>query len=171
MSMKKTLSHILSSILITLILSSTTLISGEKTSLQWKNFNDGIAQAKKTNKKILLDVYTDWCGWCKKMDEEVYTNKDIASYLADRYIVVKLDAESESKLNYDDKTMSEMQLAQGFGVTGYPTTIFMKANGDAITLVAGYIPAETFIEVITFIGEDHYKKMKWEEYVSKKKGQ
>ena len=165
--MKKPLSYILISTLMSLMLSAAMLISGEKTSLQWKNFNEGITEARKTNKKILIDVYTDWCGWCKKMDKEVYANKDIASYLADRYIVVKLDAESESKLNYDDKTMSEMQLAQGFGVTGYPTTIFMKANGDAITLVAGYIPAETFINVVKYIGEDHYEKMKWEEYQAK----
>lgn len=167
--MKVRLPHILISSLLCLLLSGAGVISGEKTSLRWKNFSDGIAEAKKTNKKILVDVYTDWCGWCKKMDKEVYANKDITAYLADRYVVVKLDAESDSRITYDDKAMSEMQLAQAFGVNGYPTTIFMRADGMAITLVPGYIRAETFIKVIKYIGENHYEKMKWEEYVAKKR--
>src|SRR5712692_904665 len=167
--MKKPLSHILTLTLLGIMISAIPLVSGDKTTLQWKNFNDGFAEAKKSNKKILVDVYTDWCGWCKKMDKDVYTNKEVASYLADRYIVVKLNAESESKLNYDDKAMSETQWSQAFGVNGYPTTIFLKANGESITLVPGYIPAETFIDVIKYIGEDHYETVKWEDYVSKKK--
>ncbi len=152
-----------------LLLSGTAVLSGEKTSLRWKNFNDGIAEAKKTNKKILVDVYTDWCGWCKKMDEEVYANKDIATYLADRYLVVKLDAESDSKIDYNDMAMTEMDLARAFGIDGYPATIFMRPDGKAITLVPGYIRAETFLKVIKYIGENHYEKMKWEEYVAKKR--
>ena len=60
-----------------------------------------------------------------------------------------------------------MQLAQGFGVTGYPTTIFLEPNGDAITSISGYIRANEFINIIKFVGGDHYKNMKWEEYLKK----
>lgn len=165
--MKKLLIHIFLTALMTLMFKPDILVAGGKTSLEWKTFNEGLVEAKKLNKKILVDVYTDWCGWCKKMDREVYTDKEVAAYLADQYVVIKLNAESESKLTYENKTISEMELAHDFGVTGYPTTIFMKANGEAITLLPGYLPAEKFIDVLKFVGEDHYLTTKWDDYIGK----
>lgn len=145
-----------------------TAIVGENPLLKWKKFNDGLAEAKKFDKKILVDVYTDWCGWCKKMDKEVYAEKKVAEYLSKRFVVIKLNAESEAKLTYRGQTITQTELSQAFGVQGYPATIFMKPNSDPITLLPGYMPAENFIDVLKFIAEDHYLTMKWDEYQSKK---
>lgn len=165
--MRKRIFHIVQVILLSSLCSSTAIV-GENPSLKWKGFDEGLAEAKKVNKKILVDVYTDWCGWCKKMDKEVYADKEVAEYLAKRYVVIKLNAESDAQLTYRDQTLSQIELTQAFGVRGYPATIFMKADGDPITLLPGYLPPEKFIDVLKFIGEDHYLTTKWEEYLTQK---
>jgi uncharacterized protein YyaL (SSP411 family) len=85
---------------IALFVHGARLHAGENSNLKWHDFNDGIATAKKTNRKILVDVYTNWCGWCKKMDASTYGNSEIAKYLSERYVLVKLNAESDKKLFY-----------------------------------------------------------------------
>ena len=65
------------------------LIAGENSSLKWKSFDEGMAEAKKSNKKLLVDVYTDWCGWCKKMDASTYGNAEVAAYLNQQYYKFK----------------------------------------------------------------------------------
>jgi len=137
---------------------------GDKPELKWRKFEAGLAEAKKSGKKILLDVYTDWCVWCKKLDKEVYGNEKIAEYLNNQYVLIKLNAESKVKVKYKGEKLTEMELAQGFGVKGYPTIIFLEPNADAINKLGGYVGPDEFLPIAKFIGEDHFKKMSWEDY-------
>jgi len=139
--------------------------AGDKSALTWMSFNDGLANAKKINKKALVDVYTDWCAWCKKMDKETYADAGVVEYLNRYFVVIKLDAESSSKLTYKGETYTEQELAGAFGITGYPSIIFLKGNGDPITTYPGYADAAKFQKVISFIAEDHYLTKKFEDYV------
>ncbi len=141
--------------------------TGTKVETPWSSFEEGIEQAKKSNKKIMLDIYTDWCGWCKKLDREVYANKDVAKYLGDSYVSIKINAESTKKFKFKGKEYTEQQLAQAFGATGYPTIVFLKSDSDMITKLGGYVEADRFLKILKFLGEDHYEKMKWEEYLEK----
>jgi len=143
--------------------------AGDKSALTWMSFNDGLANAKKINKKVLVDVYTDWCGWCKKMDKETYGDGGIRAYLNKHYIAVKLDAESSSKVNYRGETYTQQDLAGAFGVTGYPSIIFLQPNGEPITVYPGYADAEKFKGVLSFIAEDHYKTTKFQDYLKSKR--
>ena len=141
--------------------------AGDKVELKWKKFDEGISLAKINKKKILIDVYADWCKWCKKMDAEVFNNDSVAPYLQKNYVLIKVNGESQEKLNYKGEKMTAAGFAQGFGVSGFPTVIFLESNGDAITKVPGFIDAQNFLPMITFFGDDHYKKMTWEEYFAK----
>ncbi len=117
----------------------------------------------------MLDVYTDWCGWCKRLDKDTYGNEKVIEYLNKEYIAIKLNAESNAKINYKDKSYTETSLAQYFGVTGYPAIIFFDSDAEAINLLPGYVNAERFLPIIKYIGEDHFKSMSWEEYQEKDK--
>lgn len=150
-----------------IIIGSVFGVAGDKTELQWRSFDAGLAEAKASHKKILLDIYTDWCGWCKKLDSDVYSNQKVAAYLAQAYIPVKLNAESSKKLSYKEKAQSEMELARAFGVQGYPTIIFLDSQGEPINSIGGYVNADRFLPIAQYIGDDQYKTMTWDEYKSK----
>lgn len=135
---------------------------------QWKKFNDGMAQAKKTGKKVLIDVYTDWCSWCKKMDANTYSNPKVQEYLQKNYILVKLNPEKDGDVQYDGKKFSAAEFSQGMGITGYPATLFLKSSGEPITILPGYAEADMFMHVISFIGEDHYVTKKFADYLAER---
>ena len=125
--------------------------------IAWRPFNEGIALAKQSHKKIFVDVYTDWCSWCKKMDSEVYSNKEVARLLNEHFVAIKLNAESNQSVSFNGRNLAESELAQQFGVTGYPTLLFFDQQADPITSIPGYSPSETFSKVLGFVVEDYYK--------------
>ncbi len=135
---------------------------------QWKKFNSGIAEAKKSGKKILIDVYTDWCSWCKKMDSDTYPDKRVSEYLSKNYVLIKLNAEGNEKILYNGQSISPAEFAQGMGVNGYPATVFLKSDGQPITMLPGYAEPDKFIHVLSFIGENHYEKKKFADYLMEK---
>nr|MBP7512354.1 DUF255 domain-containing protein [Bacteroidia bacterium] len=61
--------------------------------LKWYKWNEGYPVAQKDGKLILVDAYTDWCGWCKKMDRDTYSNPDIIKKLNKHFVVIKFNPE------------------------------------------------------------------------------
>ncbi len=135
-----------------------------KEAVKWRTLDQGLAEAKKSGKKILLDVFTDWCVWCKRLDQNVYSDPSVSSYMEKYFVPVKLNAESETKVHYKDSTYTSAAFAQGLGVTGYPTIYFLDASGEPIDRLGGYVEAAKFLPIIRFIGEDYFKKMSWEDF-------
>ncbi len=138
--------------------------------IEWHSYNDGITLARNQNKKLLIDVYTDWCGWCKKMDADVYSDESIRTIIEGDFIAVKLNAESSKKVTVGTDQLDEASLARAMGVTGYPTTVFLESGAAPITKIAGYMEAKEFAIVLRFIGEDHYKNTTFEHYKSSAAG-
>jgi thioredoxin-related protein len=139
--------------------------AGGSAPLGWLNWNQGISEASITKRPILVDVYTDWCGWCKRMDRDVYSRDDVRAYLNQHFILVRLNAESADEASFGGRTLTSRALAQQLRVSGYPTTIFLKANGDHIANVPGYVPADRFKLMLQYIGEDHIGRgVSWQEF-------
>ena len=139
--------------------------SGRAGPVGWVNWNQGISEAAITKRPILVDVYTDWCGWCKRMDKDVYSRDDVREYLSKNFITVKLNAESAEEARYKDRTLTSRALAQQLRVSGYPTTIFLRANLEHMGNVPGYIPADRFLRLLRYIGEDHIGRgVSWQEF-------
>jgi thioredoxin-related protein len=132
--------------------------------IKWHSFEEGVTLARQENKKILVDVYTDWCVWCKKMDKEVYTNSAVGQTMASNFIAVKLNAESQKSVTVDGTQMNEASLAGDMGVTGYPTIVFLDPAAKPITKISGYMEPNEFANVLRFIGEDHYKTKSFQDY-------
>jgi thioredoxin-related protein len=137
--------------------------------LTWLSFEQGLALSKKEKKMVVVDFYTDWCGWCKKMDKDTYGNASVMKFAKEKLVLVKVNAESNEKTRFRDKEYSYRELAMAFGVTGYPATAFIDATGEVLTLVPGYIPADKFLPVLEFLSGGHHKTMKFEEYMAKRK--
>jgi len=135
-------------------------------SAQAKNFNEALELAKSQKKKIIVDVYTDWCGWCKKMDKDAYGNKAVKELIFESFILVKLNAEGSGKNSYKGKAYTDSELAAYFQVSGYPTTVFLSSDGTIIEFkydnfgmnnLPGYYTADEFKKVLEFIKDDKYK--------------
>ncbi|MFZ1080976.1 MAG: thioredoxin fold domain-containing protein [Candidatus Kryptoniota bacterium] len=146
--------------------SGPNLNNGEGGDLNWVSYTDGVKQASAENKKILVDVYTDWCGWCKKMESDTYSDENIKEYLTEKYILVKLNAESDARETVHDGEATDAQLAHAFGVNGYPTTVFLGPDGTFITKATGYMKPAEFLQALKYVGDDYYTKMGFQEYLN-----
>ena len=136
--------------------------------IKWYRFDEGAALAARTKKAVLVDVYTSWCGWCKRMEATTYKDPRVITELNEHFVLVKLNAESDRPLTYKGEKTNEMRLSREvFGVTGYPTTVFLRSDGEVITPVSGYLAADKFRTVLTFIGTGAYENTKWSDYQKK----
>lgn len=153
-------------IVLLFLISFVTHISAKD--LQWKKYNAGVVEAKKTGKKVLVDVYTDWCKWCKKMDEVTYKDSKVKAYLEKNFVVIKLDAEGTENVSYQGRTMAAPQFAKEMQIDGYPATLFMKSSGEAITVLPGYSEPAMFLNVLSYIKEEQYSKKNFEQYLKEK---
>jgi thioredoxin-related protein len=81
----------------------------------------------------MIDFMTSWCGWCKKLDDEVYTKPDVME-MSTRFVCIRVDAEQRS------------DLARTYAVDRYPTIIFLDPTGLQTNRVDGYVPAQGFLE-------------------------
>jgi thioredoxin-related protein len=102
------------------------------------------------------------------MDANTYADKKVSEYLNKNFVIIKLNAEGDGTITYSGEKISPAQFAQGMGVSGYPATLFLKSDGQPITLLPGYSEADMFIHVLTFIGENHYEKKKFQDYLAEK---
>ncbi len=153
------------------LIAATTLgaspaLAGHPRELAWRNWDTGLREANATRRPVLVDVYTDWCTWCKRMDRDVYSRNDVRDYLSRRFVPVRLDAEAQDDANYEGKTYTQRSLAARFRVNGYPTTIFLNSGGEHLVNVPGYVPADRFLMVLRYIGDGHMDRgVSWEDYV------
>jgi thioredoxin-related protein len=126
--------------------------------LNWRSWDAGLREASSAKKPVLVDVYTNWCGWCKRMERDVYSRSEVRDYLSRRFVIVKLNAESAGAAGYEGQSYTERTLASRFRVNGYPTTIFLAANGEHLVNVPGYVTADRFLPLLRYIGEGYYER-------------
>ena len=128
-----------------------------------------------------MDVYTDWCGWCKKMDAETFMDPVITEYMKKYFYCVKMNAEMKDTIIIDGTTFinpgrngkrQTHQLANELlrGSMSYPSYVFLNENGQRLTVVQGYQPAKEFEAVLHYFGDDAYLKNSWAEFQSGFKG-
>ena len=135
--------------------------------LNWLSYNEGLTLAEKENKYVLINFYTDWCGYCKKMDKETYSKEEVKKILNENFVVVKVNAESDNKVIENGEEITERELAKLYQVSGYPTTWFLESNHNRVAPLPGYVTTEQFIPVLNYIGEGWYKSISFKEYWEK----
>ncbi|HTF80117.1 MAG TPA: DUF255 domain-containing protein [Cytophagales bacterium] len=143
----------------------TTKTSGS--GIKWISYEEMIKLQKEKPKKVVVDVYTDWCGWCKVMDKKTFSNAEIGKYVNKNFYAVKLNAESADKVLYKGEVISSAELAgRVWQVSGYPTTVYLNENLDLLTQpVSGFLDSAQFNKIVHFFGENAYKKQTFDNYV------
>jgi thioredoxin-related protein len=154
------------------------LIQGAKALAQdkinWISFEEAIEKNKEENKKMFIDVYTDWCGWCKKMDRTTFRNPVIVDYINSNYLPVKFNAEQKVAIEFKGEEYNfirkgrrgyhELAAAITKGQLSYPTYVFLDENLNVIQPVPGYQDEVTFEYILNYFGDDFYKKVPWKQF-------
>ena len=137
---------------------------GEK-KLPWLAFDAATERAKRENKHLIVDVYTTWCGWCKVMDRQTYGNAVVADYLTENFVLAKVNGESSAEIHWKGKVMTERSFARSIGVTGFPTTYFLKPDAEMIGGAPGFISPGNFIIYAKYVSTRWYEKGSPQEYI------
>lgn len=142
--------------------------------VKWLSFEEALALNKKNPKPILLDMYTDWCGWCKKMDKTTYKNKVIVDYINQNFYAIKMDGEGKKDITFRNHTFKfknegrrgyhELAAALMNGKMSYPTTIFMNQKEELLDKIPGYLDAKTMEKVLAYFADEKYKTEKWADF-------
>jgi thioredoxin-related protein len=152
--------------------------------INWIGFEDAVRLNEKEPRKILIDVYTHWCGWCKRMDATTFKDPAVVEYVRKNYYAVKLDAETKDTITFrNNKTNDSLQsqekkfvfrpefkaneLAVSLlgGKMGYPTTVLMDENYSLMSPpIPGFQDAKSMELILKYYGKEAYKTMNFEDF-------
>lgn len=159
---------------VTVFLGNSSFRAPETKGVEWLTFEEAIALHEKEPKKLLIDLYTDWCGWCKVMDQKTYSQEQIYKYINENFYPVKFNAEQKEPVEFRGHTFEyvaqgrrgvhELAAALTRNQLSYPTTVFMDEELRIIQPIAGYLKAEQMEPILEYIGGDHFKTTEWEEF-------
>jgi thioredoxin-related protein len=159
-------------IIVVLFFISVSFIPKNKEKVQWLTVAQLQEAYSKNPKPILVDVYTNWCGWCKVMDRQTYSNEKVVSYINEHYYAVKLDAEQKDSLVWNGKKygysklnkVNELAVYLCYGQLSFPTTVFVADMKAQPAPLAGYLKASEIEPPLKFFGENAYKTQNFQDF-------
>lgn len=152
--------------------------------INWLTMNEALAAQKENPKKIFMDVYTVWCGPCKLLDKNTFSDKSVIKFISDNYYAVKFNAEGTEEITYQDFKYTNPNyrvgrkgkntthfLADALRLQGYPSLVFFKEDGTLIQALAGYKTPQQLEIFLKMIANDDYIELTtteaWQAYKNK----
>ena len=117
------------STLLTLLVLSSPVLHAEGVVFFQGTWEEALDRAAKENKYIMVDAYTDWCGWCKVMDKETFTDDAVGAMVNKNFVPVKINFEEGIGID----------LGMKFRVSSYPTILFFNPAGQLVRIQNGYM--------------------------------
>jgi thioredoxin-related protein len=134
---------------------SCTSLAVEKGEVDWYSYQEGVAQMSSEGKMGFLHFYTDWCGYCKKIDEETFSRKNISEYLNDNFVPIRVNADEER------------ELAARYEVTQYPLNLFVSEDVAVIAGRPGFIPADQMIDILRYMHTRSFETMTFTDFLER----
>ena len=140
--------------------------------VNWVTLDEAYQKAKIEKKKIFIELYTDWCNWCKKMEKKTFSQEHIARYLNEKYYSIRFNAQTKEDITFQGKKYRyiaapgnrgyhELAAALMRGQLGYPTIVFLDEEMNLIQPIQGYKDPDVFEAIINYFGQNYHKKMPW----------
>lgn len=166
-------------LLLFLTLINSSYLLGQE--INWMTIEEAELAVKKQPKKILIDVYTKWCGYCKKMDKTTFQDKEMIDYLNKKFYCVKMDGEDKNIMTFKGKEFSfvnkgrrgynELPATLLKGKLSYPTFVYLDEDLRILLVMPGYRGPAEMLTIVSYLGSNKYKEMKWEAYINETKGE
>ena len=138
-------------LLLAVFISSTAFRAIKKSSrdkeqkIEWLTIEEAYKKNDRKPRKIFVDVYTDWCGWCKAMERNTFNNPEVIEYVNKNYYAVRLNAEGKKQVSLGDLTTTEQGVASAFNVNSYPTIVYLEKDFKTFTPQPGYREPQQFL--------------------------
>ena len=170
----------MNNLLILVLLISSPVLSDStdtnKDEIKWLTWSEAVEANKTSPKKIFVDVYTDWCGWCKRMDKTTFTDPDVVAYMNANFYAVKLDAEMKENITFRNTEFKYIQSGRRGvhtrayslleGKMSYPSFVTLDEEFDRIAVSPGYKKVDQLLKELKFAAEETYKEQSWSDYLS-----
>lgn len=145
----------------------------EKGGINWMTWDEVQAAMKKEPRKVWVDIYTDWCGWCKVMDKKTFSNPDVINYMNKHFYAVKFNAERNEDIMFQGATYkntvggktNELAAKLMNGQMSYPTLVVMEENFQNPQPIPGYMPVARIESIMKYLGDGIYKHQQFEQYM------
>ncbi len=157
-----------------LLLPFASLVIGQD-QIQWLTWEQALEKNKIEKRKIIVDVYTQWCTWCKKMDQRTYRRPEIVEQINQEFYAIKFDAEQKEDIIFNNKIYKYVstfgmkgyhELAQEImnGRMSYPTTVFIDEDLNVIQPIPGFQGSITFKMILDYFSGNFYTHTPWHKF-------
>jgi len=133
--------------------------------MSWPTFDEAISTASQTGQPILIDIYAPWCGWCRKMQQDVYTDRDLVEYVQTNFAYGRLNIDDSNTLHtFQGYTLTSQELGYGLGAEGTPTSVFLTSDGTYIAKCPGYWGKDDFKTALRYVATEAWEELSYEEF-------
>ncbi|MDR8391188.1 thioredoxin fold domain-containing protein [Aliifodinibius sp. S!AR15-10] len=141
----------------------------EKAGITWYSLKEAQQLANTSDKKVFIYMEASWCGYCKKMENEVFPVKEVQDAMQEYFYPVRMDIESDKEITFNGTQMTKKEFASSIRVTGTPTHLFLDGKGEILGKQPGFIPADVFKSLLSYVGSDAFGQIKFEQYLNESK--
>lgn len=144
----------------------------EKEKINWISIEEANLKMKTDPRPVMIDLYTNWCYWCKMMDKKTYNNSKVISYINDHFYAVKLNAETKDTLLWNNKDygfntrdkVNDFALYLTQGQLSFPSTIIFPEINTLPAAIPGFMEPKEIEVILTYFGDHKYKSQNFSEY-------